>query len=106
MVSLGLVLFAFTTLLGWSYYGEKCVEYMWGRKIVPLYRIIFSLMIIPGAILELETVWLISDIFNGLMAFPNLIGLCALSGVVIAETKVFLKELEAEKAQKLAASKA
>ncbi|WP_059359535.1 alanine/glycine:cation symporter family protein [Parachlamydia acanthamoebae] len=106
VVSLGLVLFAFTTLLGWSYYGEKCVEYMWGRKIVPLYRIIFSLMIIPGAILELETVWLISDIFNGLMAFPNLIGLCALSGVVIAETKVFLKELEAEKAQKLAASKA
>lgn len=100
VVSFGLVLFAFTTLLGWAYYGEKCVEYLWGRKIVPFYRIIFSLMIIPGAILELETVWLISDIFNGLMAFPNLIGLCALSGVVITETKAFLKELEKEKAQK------
>ncbi|MBS4167466.1 sodium:alanine symporter family protein [Parachlamydia sp. AcF125] len=106
VVSLGLVLFAFTTLLGWAYYGEKCVEYMWGRKIVPLYRVIFSLMIIPGAILELETVWLISDIFNGLMAFPNLVGLCGLSGAVIAETREFLKELEAERAQKLAPSKA
>lgn len=103
IVSLGLVLFAFTTLLGWSYYGEKCIEYIWGRKIVPFYRLIFSLMIIPGAILELETVWLISDIFNGLMAFPNLIGLCALSGVVITETRLFLRELEEEKKQKLAA---
>lgn len=102
VVSFGLVLFAFTTLLGWSYYGEKCIEYIWGRKVVPFYRIIFSLMIIPGAVLELETVWLISDIFNGLMAFPNLIGLCALSGVVINETRSFLKELEEEKKQKLA----
>lgn len=96
IVTIGLVLFAFTTVLGWSYYGEKCVEYLFGPKSVPFYRIIFSLVIIPGAILELNIVWKISDVFNGLMAFPNLIAICALSGVVIAETKTFLNVLKAE----------
>jgi AGCS family alanine or glycine:cation symporter len=97
IVTIGLVLFAFTTLLGWAYYGEKCVEYLFGIKSVPLYRVLFTLVIIPGAVLELDIVWKISDVFNGLMAFPNLIGLCALSGVVISETKLFLNVLTAEK---------
>jgi AGCS family alanine or glycine:cation symporter len=97
IVTIGLILFAFTTLIGWAYYGEKCVEYMFGIKSVPLYRILFTLMIIPGAVLELDIVWKISDIFNGLMAFPNLIGLCALSGVVIAETRSFLHVLRTER---------
>jgi len=96
VVTFGLVLFAFTTLLGWSYYGEKCVEYLLGARSVPLYRIIFTLVIIPGAILELDIVWKISDICNGMMAFPNLIGLMALSGVVISETRSFLKVLAQE----------
>lgn len=96
VVTIGLLLFAFTTLLGWAYYGEKCIEYLFGVRVVPFYRIIFTLIIIPGAILELDVVWKISDICNGLMAFPNLIGIIALSGVVIAETKLFLKVIEAE----------
>lgn len=98
VVTVGLILFAFTTLIGWSYYGEKCVEYLLGVKSVPIYRILFTLIVIPGAILELDAVWMISDICNGLMAFPNLIGLCALSGVVITETNQFLAVLRAERA--------
>lgn len=99
IVTIGLLLFAFTTLLGWAYYGEKCVEYLFGSRSVPLYRIIFTLVVIPGAILELEMVWKISDICNGMMAIPNLIGLCALSGVVIAETRLFLSIIKKEREQ-------
>lgn len=99
VVTIGLILFAFTTLLGWAYYGEKCVEYLFGIKSVLIYRALFTLIIIPGAVLKLNIVWIISDIFNGLMAFPNLIALCALSGVVIKETKEFLEVLEEEKKQ-------
>jgi len=97
VVTIGLVLFAFTTLIGWAYYGEKCCEYLFGERSVPWYRLLFILIIIPGAILELEVVWKISDITNGLMAIPNLIGLCALSGVVVDETRTFMKTLKAEK---------
>ncbi len=97
VVSLGLVLFAFTTLIGWAYYGEKCAEYLLGTKSIPYFRIIFIIICFVGALLELEVVWKISDIFNGLMAFPNLIGLCALSGVVVKETHQFLEQLKQEK---------
>lgn len=96
IVTFGLILFAFTTLLGWAYYGEKCCEYLLGERSVFWYRIVFMLIIIPGAILELDIVWKISDIANGLMAIPNLIGLCALSGVVIDETRAFMKLLKSE----------
>lgn len=98
IVTIGLLFFGFTTLLGWAYYGEKCVEYLLGVKSIFWYRILFTLVIIPGAVLELDLVWMISDICNGLMAFPNLIGLCALSGVVITETKSFLKIVKGERA--------
>ncbi len=97
VVSIGLVLFAFTTLIGWAYYGEKCAEYLMGTKSVPYFRILFIMICFVGALLELEVVWKISDIFNGLMAFPNLIGLSALSGVVVAETKTFLQQVKEEK---------
>lgn len=100
IVTFGLILFAFTTIIGWAYYGEKCVEYIWGEKSIPFYRFFFIAMVLPGAVLELHIVWKISDIFNGLMAFPNLIGLAALSGVVVNETKVFLQILAAEKVTK------
>ncbi|OJU81258.1 MAG: sodium:alanine symporter family protein [Chlamydia sp. 32-24] len=96
VVTIGLILFAFTTLLGWAYYGEKCIEFILGEKSVIFYRILFTLMIIPGAVLELDVVWKISDICNGLMAFPNLIGIMALSQTVIQETKLFLKVLNRE----------
>lgn len=97
VVTIGLILFAFTTLIGWAYYGEKCVEYLFGAKSIIPYRALFTLIVVPGAVLELDVVWKISDICNGLMAFPNLIGLCALSGVVIKETRSFLKVLAHEK---------
>lgn len=98
IVTIGLILFAFTTIIGWGYYGEKCMEYLVGERSVPWYRAVFTCIIVPGAVLELDVVWKISDICNGLMAFPNLIGLCALSGVVIAETREFLQVLANEKA--------
>ncbi len=98
VVTIALVLFALTTLLGWAYYGEKCIEYLLGSHSIPYFRCIFTAVIIPGAILDLEVVWKIADITNGLMAYPNLIGLTALSGVVISETKLFLASIKKEKA--------
>ena len=82
-----LSLFAFTTILGWNYYGERCCEFLFGVKSIMPYRLIFVLMVGLGAFLQLEAVWLIADIVNGLMALPNLIAIVALSGVVVAETK-------------------
>lgn len=96
IVTIALILFALTTLLGWAYYGEKCIEYLLGERSILPFRLIFTLVIIPGAILDLEVVWKVADITNGLMAYPNLIGLTALSGVVLQETKKFLKVVEQE----------
>jgi AGCS family alanine or glycine:cation symporter len=92
IVSIGLILFAFTTIISWGYYGEKCCEYLLGERSTLLYRLLFTLLIIPGAILKLEIVWLCADIFNALMIIPNLIAVIALSGVIAAETQLFLKE--------------
>lgn len=96
IVSIGLMLFAFTTVIAWGYYGEKCCEYLFGTRSVIGYRILYTLIIIPGAALKMEIVWILADIFNGLMAIPNLIALVGLSGVIIAETKTFLKIVERE----------
>lgn len=82
-----LVLFAFTTILGWSYYGERCFEFLFGTKHIKLYRSIFVVMVALGGFLKLELIWVIADIVNGLMALPNLIALLALSPVIIHETK-------------------
>jgi AGCS family alanine or glycine:cation symporter len=90
IVAIGLILFAFSTIIAWGYYGEKCCEYLLGSRSVLYYRILYTVVIIPGAALKMETVWLLADIFNGLMAIPNLIALIALSGVIIAETQLFL----------------
>ena len=81
------VLFAFTTILGWSYYGERCFEFLFGTKHIKLYRSIFVVMVALGGFLKLELIWVIADIVNGLMALPNLIALLALSPVIIHETK-------------------
>ncbi|MRX73362.1 amino acid carrier protein [Bacillus lacus] len=99
IVAIGLLFFAFSTIIGWSYYGEKCFSYLFSQKVVKYYRIVFVLAVFVGAISTLEAVWGIADIMNGLMAFPNLIGLLGLSGVVIAETKRFLKVIQEEKEQ-------
>ena len=108
LLMVSLVLFAFTTILGWNYYGERCVEYLGGVKLIRPYRIIFILLVACGAFLKLEAIWVLADIVNGLMAIPNLIALIGLSGVVVSETKLYFDHLaeekeEEEKARTLAA---
>lgn len=89
-----LVFFAFTTILGWNYYSEKCVEYLIGNKpkVLKGYRWLYILAIFIGPFMTVSAVWTIADIFNGLMAIPNLIALVALSGVVVAETKKYFEK--------------
>jgi AGCS family alanine or glycine:cation symporter len=94
ILTVGLVLFAFTTILGWNYYGERCMEYLVGVKGILPYRIVFIILIACGAFIKLEAIWTLADIVNGLMAIPNLIALIGLSGVVVAETKAYKKHLK------------
>lgn len=89
-LTISLVLFAFTTILGWNYYGERACVYLFGVKGITPYRIIFIIMIALGVFLKLDVIWILADIVNGLMAIPNLIALVALSGVVVEETKLYL----------------
>lgn len=89
-----LVLFAFTTILGWSYYGERCFEFLFGTKHIKLYRVVFVIMVALGGFLKLELIWIIADIVNGLMALPNLIALLALSPVIIRETKNYFARMK------------
>ena len=92
LLTIALALFAFTTILGWNYYGERAVIYLMGTKGVLPYRLIFIALIASGAFLKLEAIWILADIVNGLMAIPNLIALIALSGVVVAETEAYLSK--------------
>ncbi len=94
LLTVALVLFAFTTILGWNYYGERACIYLFGTKGVMPYRIIFIALIASGGFLKLEAIWILADIVNGLMAIPNLIALIALSGVVVAETESYLSRKE------------
>lgn len=87
IITIALFFFALSTMLGWSYYGEKCFEYLFGERLIKVYRIGFIIIAAFGSITELKIVWELSDTLNGLMAIPNLIGLAALSGVVIKLTK-------------------
>ena len=88
-----LVFFAFTTILGWDYYSERCLEYLSGSKrAVKIYRWLYILAVFTGPYMTVAAVWTIADIFNGLMALPNMIALFALSGVVVKETRVFFKK--------------
>ena len=91
VVSIGIILFAYSTLLGWSYYGEKSLEFLLGAKSVKPYRIIFVIAVFFGAVAKLDVVWTFADVMNGLMAVPNLIGLLGLGGVVVAETKSYFE---------------
>ncbi len=97
LLMVGLVLFAFTTILGWNYYGERCVEYLMGVKAILPYRLIFIGLIACGPFLKLEEIWVLADIVNGLMAIPNLIALLALTGVIVAETKKYQEHLKEQK---------
>jgi AGCS family alanine or glycine:cation symporter len=92
IVTLGLIFFAYSTILGWCYYGEKSIEYLFTERAVKVYRVIFVIFVAIGTFLKLETVWTVADLMNGLMAFPNLVGLIGLSSVIVAETnKYFYK---------------
>lgn len=100
LLMIGLVLFAFTTILGWNYYGERCIEYLFGTKSIMPYRLVFIGLVASGAFLKLETIWVLADIVNGLMAIPNLIALLGLSGVVVAETKAYFTYWEKVRSRK------
>ncbi len=90
IVTIGLIFFAYSTILGWSYYGEKCAQYALGKRIVWPYRVLYTAFVMIGTVISLDLVWAVSDVVNGLMAFPNLIGIVLLSGVVIKETQTYL----------------
>ena len=89
-VAIAMFLFAFTTVLGWSHYGSKVVEYLFGLKAVKFYRVFFCLLIVSGALLTSSLAWDISDTFNGLMLIPNLIGVVALVPLVRRITKNYI----------------
>jgi alanine or glycine:cation symporter, AGCS family len=91
IVAIGLILFAYSTILGWCYYGEKSIEYLFGEIAVAPYRYLFVLFVGVGAVAKLDFVWSLSDAFNGMMAIPNLIGLLALSPVIIRTTREYFQ---------------
>jgi AGCS family alanine or glycine:cation symporter len=96
LLMLCLIFFAFTTIIGWNYYSERCVEYLTksNQKVVKLYRWLYILAVFIGPYMTVKAVWGIADIFNGLMAFPNLIALFALSGVVIKESQDYFNRVK------------
>ncbi|HFR3264770.1 TPA: alanine/glycine:cation symporter family protein [Streptococcus suis] len=91
-LTISLVLFAYTTILGWSYYGERCIEFLFGTKAILPYRLVFVAMVALGGFLKLDLIWTIADIVNGLMVLPNLIALLALSPVIIKETRQYFSK--------------
>ena len=105
ILTISLTLFAFTTIIGWNYYGERCWEYLFGTKTIPIYRIGYIIVLASAVFLKLEAIWALADIVNGLMAIPNLIALLGLSGVIVAETKKYFNHLSIRDA-KLKAYKA
>jgi len=90
ILTIGLLTFVFSTILGWSYYGEKAVEYLLGKKAIVPYKIFWVIFVYVGSVFSLDLVWNLADIFNGLMALPNLIALILLSPVIVRETKKYL----------------
>ncbi len=104
LITIALVLFAFTTILGWSYYGERCAVYLFGTKVIKPYRLVFIAIIATAVFLKLEEIWALADIVNGLMAFPNLVALLLLSGTVVSESKRYMNYLK-ERSRRLSSYK-
>lgn len=90
----GIVSFAFSTILGWAYYGERCAEYLGGRKILIPYRVLYILSIVAAPLITLNLVWDLADTFNALMAIPNLIALLFLSDIIVKETKRYINDID------------
>lgn len=97
IVTIGIILFGFSTILGWAYYGEKCIEYLLGEKILIYYRLLFISLVAVGSLLNLEIVWALVDIMNGLMALPNLLGILFLIPVITVESKIFFEMVNRER---------
>lgn len=95
IVAFGLVFFAYSTMISWSYYGDRCAEFLFGPGAIIPYRCVYVALIVVGASGGLRTIWALADVFNALMAIPNLLGLLALGGVVAHETRAYLKRLDA-----------
>lgn len=92
IVTIGLAIFAFTTIIGWSYYGERCAEYLFGVRVITPYRWLWVVLLFVGAVGNLGIIWIVADILNALMAIPNLIALLALSGTIFAVTKSYFEK--------------
>ena len=102
MVTIGIALFAFSTILGWEYHGEKALEYIVKKRSICVgYRVLFAVVSFVGATQSLDLVWALSDIANALMAIPNLICMLVLSGVVASEVERFQKVLDKERNTKM-----
>lgn len=99
IVAFGLIFFTYSTMISWSYYGDRCAEFLLGPKAILPYRMVFVALIVVGAMGGLRIIWSLADIFNALMAIPNLLGLLALSGLVARESKSYLNRLDAGKFQ-------
>jgi AGCS family alanine or glycine:cation symporter len=97
----GIISFAYSTILGWAYYGERCVEYFAGRKGLIPYRVLYILVAAIAPVVALDLVWLVADILNALMAIPNLVAVLLLSGVVVKETNKYINNLDAKDEEKI-----
>ena len=105
LVTVSLILFGYTTIVGWAYYGERCIEFLAGEKLLVGYRILFCSCAFVGAIMSLELVWPLADLMNGLMALPNLIGLLGLTPLITSEARAFFKLIEYERMAKRATTR-
>ena len=94
ILMVSIITFAYSTILGWSYYGERAAEYLLGKKAILPYKVLFIAVVVCAPVLALDLVWTIADVLNALMAIPNLIAVLLLSGVIAAETKYYLKHLD------------
>ncbi len=95
ILTVGIITFAYSTILGWSYYGERCAQYLWGPKTVLAYKLVFVAVVVIGPVVDLNLLWTIADILNALMAIPNLVAVLLLSGVIAAETRRYINDLDA-----------
>ena len=91
----GIISFAYSTVLGWAYYGERCVEYFGGKRALVPYRILYIIVAAIAPVAALDLVWLIADTLNAFMAIPNLIAVLALSSVIVAETRKYINNIDA-----------
>ena len=94
VLTVGLLTFVFSTILGWSYYGEKAAEYLFGSGVILPYRVLWVIAVMAGSVVSLKAVWSFADIANGLMAVPNLISLIALNRVLVSESRYHLWSAE------------